>query len=93
MNIFSGEQLFITEAAKALLETPINSLFLNLSRYQLWQVKGIDSLQLVRRLVSNVVTKIALFQSIDFIFTGSQYSVLRLGDGDFCLESWGLMGA
>jgi hypothetical protein len=92
MNNFSGEQLFITEAAQALLEKPVNSLFLNLSRYQLWQVKGIDSLQLVKRLVSNVVTKIALFQSIDFIFTGYQHSVLRLGDGDFCLGLYGELG-
>jgi hypothetical protein len=96
MKNLSAAQLFITETAKSLLNKPVNSPFLNLSQYKLWEVKGRDSLQLVKRLVSDVVAKIAPFQSIDFIFTGYQYSVLRLGDGNFawvCMGSWGHMAA
>jgi hypothetical protein len=92
MNNLSAAQLFITETAKALLNKPVNSPFLNLSQYKLWEVKGRDSLQLVKRLVSDVVAKVGPFQSIDFIFTGYQYSVLRLGDGNFRLGLYGELG-
>ncbi len=71
------------EAAKVLLENSDSSLFFNLSWYQLWKVKDRNSLRLIKRLVGDVVTKVVPFHSIDFIFTGYQYSVLRLGlDGE-----------
>ncbi len=92
MNSLSSEQLFLTEAAKALLENQEHSPFLNLSRYQLWDLAGIDSLQLAKLLVSDGVTKIALFESVDFIFTGYQYSALRLGEGKFRLGLYGELG-
>lgn len=91
MNL-SSEQLFLTEAAKALLENQEQSLFLNLSRYQLWNITGVDSLELAKRLVSGVVAKISSFQSVDFIFTGYQYSVLRLGESNFRLGLYGELG-
>ncbi len=93
MNNVSTEQLFLTEAAKALLENPEQSPFLNLSRYQLWDLSGRDSWQLAKLLVSDAIAKIAPFQSLDFIFTGYQYSVLRLGDFDFRLGLYGELGA
>lgn len=92
MNL-STEQLFLTEFAKALLENQEQSLFRNLSQYQLWDLAGIDSLQLAKLLVSDVVTKIAPFQSLDFIFTGYQYSALRLCKGNFRLGLYGELGA
>lgn len=79
MNNLSAEQLFITDAAKTLLENP-DSLFFNLALYQLWEITGRDSKKLVQLLVSDVVKKITPFQSIDFVFTGYQYSVLCLGE-------------
>lgn len=88
----STEQLFLTEAAKALLENKERSPFLNLGRYQLWDVAGIDALQLVRLLCSDAVAKLALFQSLDVIFTGYQYSVLRLGEEKFRLSLYGELG-
>ncbi len=69
MNSLSTEQLFLTEAAKVLLDNRNHSPFLNLSRYQVWEIAGIDSLQLVKRLFSAGVAKIAPFQSLDVIFT------------------------
>ncbi len=92
MNSLSSKQLFLTEAAKALLENQEQSPFLNLSRYQLWDLAGIDSLQLAKLLVSDGVTKIALFESVDFIFTGYQYSALRLGESKFRLGLYGELG-
>lgn len=92
MNL-STEQLFLTESAKALLENQEQSLFLNLSRYQLWDFAGIDSLQLAKLLVSDMVTKMAPFQSLDFIFTGYQYSALRLCGGNFRVGLYGELGA
>jgi len=92
MTKLSSEQLFLTEAAKALLDKEEHSPFLNLSRYQLWELAGVDGLQLVKRLASDVVEKIAPFQSIDFIFTGYQYSVLRLGEGKYRLGLYGDLG-
>jgi len=91
MNL-SIEQLFLTESAKALLENQEQPLFLNLSRYQLWDLAGSDSLQLAKLLVSDVVAKIALFQSVDFIFTGYQYSILRLCEANFRLGLYGELG-
>ncbi|MBD0304721.1 MAG: hypothetical protein ICV85_21940, partial [Tolypothrix sp. T3-bin4] len=72
MSKLSSEQLFLTEAAKALLDKEEHSPFLNLSRYQLWELAGVDGLQLVKRLASDVVEKITPLQSLDFIFTGYQ---------------------
>ena len=46
MNNLSAEQLFIIDAAQALLENP-ESLFLDLALYQLWDITGTDSRQLV----------------------------------------------
>jgi hypothetical protein len=53
---------------------------------------GIDSLQLAKLLVSNVVAKLALFDSFDVIFTGYQYSALRLGEDNFRLGLYGELG-
>jgi hypothetical protein len=92
MSKLSSEQLFLTEAAKALLDKEEHSPFLNLSQYQLWELVGVDGLQLVKRLVSGVAAKIAPFQSLDFIFTGYQYSVLRLGEGNYRLGLYGDLG-
>ena len=92
MTKLSSEQLFLTKAAKALLDKDEDSPFLNLSRYQLWELAGVDGLQLVKRLASDVVEKIAPFQSIDFIFTGYQYSVLHLGEGNYRLGLYGDLG-
>lgn len=91
MNNLSAEQLFITEAAQALSKNP-ESLFLNLNLYQTWMVTGKDSRQLVGLLVSDIVEKVAPFQSIDFIFTGYQYSVLCLGEQHFRLGLYGELG-
>jgi hypothetical protein len=91
MNL-STEQLFITEAAKALLDNPQQSPFLNLTYYQLWDCDGMDSWSLVKQLFSRAVTKIAPFQSLDVIFTGYQYSVLRLGEEHFRLGLYGELG-
>ena len=88
----STEQLFLTEAAKALLENQENSPFLNLARYQVWNITGRDSLQLVKRLFSDVVAQLAPFQSLDVIFTGYQYSALRLGEAHFRLGLYGELG-
>ncbi len=88
----STEQLFITEAAKTLLNNPKQSPFLNLTYYQLWDFEGRGSLQLVERLFSRAVTKIAPCQSLDVIFTGYQYSVLRLGEKHFRLGLYGELG-
>ena len=92
MNNLSSEQLFITDAAKALLENQEQSPFFNLSQYQLWDITSIDGLQLVKVLVGEVGTQITLFESIDFIFTGYQYSVLRLGEEHFRLGLYGELG-
>ncbi len=92
MNL-SSEQLFLTESAKALLENQDQSPFLNLSQYQLWDIAGVDGLQLAKLLVSDVVAKIAPFQSIDVVFTGYQYSALRLCEGNFRLGLYGELGA
>lgn len=92
MSKLSSEQLFLTEAAKALLDKDEHSPFLNLSRYQLWDLTGVDGMQLVKRLASDVVEKITRFQSLDFIFTGYQYSVLRLGEGNYRLGLYGNLG-
>ncbi len=91
MNNLSAEQLFSTDAAQALLESP-EALFLNLALYQVWEIIGRDSRKLIQLLVSDVVEKIAIFQSIDFIFTGYQYSVLCLGDQNFRLGLYGELG-
>lgn len=91
MKNLSAKQLFITDAAQTLIENP-EALFLNLALYQVWDIKGKDSKQLVRLLASCIVEKIALFQSIDFIFTGYQYSVLRLGNEHFRLGLYGELG-
>ena len=56
MNSLSTEQLFLTEAAKVLRDNPEHSPFLNLSQYQLWDIVGIDSLQLVKRLFSEAAS-------------------------------------
>jgi hypothetical protein len=50
-------------------------------------------LQLTKRLVSDVVAHISSCESIDFIFTGYQYSVLRLGKTNFRLGLYGELGA
>jgi len=92
MDNLSTEQLFVTEAAKALLENQEHSLFFNLSQYQLWDLGGVDALQLAKQLVGNVVAKIAPFQSLDVIFTGYQYSALRLGEDNFRLGLYGELG-
>ncbi|NEQ24110.1 MAG: hypothetical protein F6K28_34295 [Microcoleus sp. SIO2G3] len=92
MSKLSSEQLFLTEAAKTLLDKEEHLPFLNLSRYQLWELAGVDGLQLVKRLASDVVEKISPLQSLDFIFTGYQYSVLRLGEGNFRLGLYGDLG-
>ncbi len=93
MKNLSGEQLFLTEAAKFLLKNQDKSPFFNLSHYQLWDLGGIESLRLTKRLVSDVVAQIFTFESIDFIFTGYQYSVLRLGESNFRLGLYGELGA
>ncbi len=93
MGNLSTEQLFVTEAAKALLENQEHSLFLNLSQYQLWDLGGVDALQLAKQLVGDVVAKIAPFQSLDVIFTGYQYSALCLGEDNFRLGLYGDLGA
>ena len=92
MTKLSSEQLFLTEAARVLLDTDEYLPFLNMSRYQIWDLMGTDSLQMAKRLVSDVVAKIAPFQSLDFIFTGYQYSVLRLCEGSFRLGLYGDLG-
>jgi hypothetical protein len=93
MKNLSAEQLFLTEAAQALLENQDQSLFLNLARYQLWDLGGLDSLQLMKRLVSDVVAQVSSCESIDFIFTGYQYSALHLGESNFRLGLYGELGA
>jgi hypothetical protein len=93
MDNLSTEQLFVTEAAKALLENQEHSLFLNLCQYQRWDLGGVDALQLAKQLVGDVVAKIAPFQSLDVIFTGYQYSALCLGEDNFRLGLYGDLGA
>jgi hypothetical protein len=88
MNNLSAKQLFITDSAQALLESS-EALFHNISMYQLWDITGIDSRQLVRLLIGDVTEKIEPFQSIDFIFTGYQYSVLCLNKQNFRLGLYG----
>jgi hypothetical protein len=92
MTNLSSQQLFLTEAAKALLDNQEQSLFLNLSQYQLWNISGSDSLQLMKLLVGDVAAKISPFQSLDFIFTGYQYSLLCLGKDSFRLGLYGELG-
>ncbi len=92
MGNLSTEQLFVTEAAKALLENQEHSLFLNLCQYQRWDLGGVDALQLAKQLVGDVVAKIAPFQSLDVIFTGYQYSALCLGEDNFRLGLYGDLG-
>lgn len=92
MNNLAAEQLFVTEAAQALLENRDRWPLLSLARYQVWEIAGIDSLPLVKRLCSDAVATIAPFESLDFIFTGYQYSVLRLGSDRFRLGLYGELG-
>ena len=88
----SVEQLFLTKSAQALLENSDKSPFLNLSQYQLWDIGGLEGLQLATLLIGDAVAKIAPFQSLDVIFTGYQYSALRLSDGHFRLGLYGELG-
>lgn len=88
----STEQLFLTQAAKEFLENQEQFLFFNLSRYQLWDLVGVDSRRLAKRLVGEVVVKMAACESIDVIFTGYQYSTLCLGEGHFRLGLYGELG-
>lgn len=92
MKNLSSEQLFLTQPAKALLNKSVRSPFFNLSRYQLWDIVGSDSVQLVKLLFSDAVTSLAPFQSLDVIFTGYQYSALRLGESNFRLGLYGEQG-
>lgn len=57
--------------------------------YHLWDVVGVDGLQVAQALASDGVTKLAPFQSLETQVAGSHCAVLRLCEGNFRL---GLQG-
>ena len=55
-----------------------------LDRYQLWDIAGVDGLQVVKSLTKcDRVTTIAPFQSLETTINGDHCAILRLCEGNF----------
>lgn len=57
--------------------------FLNLTQHQLWDIGGIDGLQVAQSLFGESVHRLAPFQSLETTLEGLPCSVLRLCEGNF----------
>ncbi len=58
-------------------------VLLNLNHYQLWDIAGVDGLQVAKSLFGDQVGCIAPFHSIETTIAGCPCSVLRLCEGNF----------
>ena len=60
------------------LDKSLNSMFIHLSDYHLWDVAGVDGMQFFRALFGETIVKIAPFQFRETAFERSCCYVLRL---------------
>lgn len=60
-----------------------------LERDRLWDIAGVDGLQVVKAIVGDRITTIAPFQSLETTIYGNHCSILRLCEGNFRLAYLG----
>jgi hypothetical protein len=57
--------------------------FVNLTQHQLWDIGGVDGLQVAQTLFGESVQRLSPFQSLETSLEGLSCSVLRLCEGNF----------